>query len=242
MASRRQRSRARGWRLPASGRTVCRPGYWGNPFRPGGPYTIQDMRDDNAKVVEQGQVVDVPHAVELYRRYLALFPFRVDQVRRELAGRDLYCWCPEGAPCHGDVLLHVAAGGDPDDERCRSLTGVPSPDQVAELLRGHDYRYSNEIEFHAGIEKVLTDAGYTAQREVRLGPPDRIDFLMHWGLGIEVKIAGQPGDVWRQLERYAASPRVSSLLLVTTRVRHVRGLPASVGGKPLGALLIRGGL
>ncbi len=29
-------------------------------------------------------------------------------VRRDLAGRDLMCWCPEGFPCHGDVLLEVA--------------------------------------------------------------------------------------------------------------------------------------
>lgn len=41
----------------------------------------------------------------------------VDDVRRELAGRDLACWCPlddgEGnrVPCHADVLLDVANGG-----------------------------------------------------------------------------------------------------------------------------------
>jgi hypothetical protein len=28
--------------------------------------------------------------------------------RRDLAGRDLACWCPEGVPCHGDVLLRWA--------------------------------------------------------------------------------------------------------------------------------------
>ena len=27
---------------------------------------------------------------------------------RELAGRDLMCWCPEGQPCHADVLLAIA--------------------------------------------------------------------------------------------------------------------------------------
>lgn len=40
-----------------------------------------------------------------------------DDVRRELAGKDLLCWCPlddgEGnqVPCHASVLLEVANGG-----------------------------------------------------------------------------------------------------------------------------------
>jgi hypothetical protein len=32
----------------------------------------------------------------------------VDDVRRELAGRGLACWCKPGQPCHADVLLEVA--------------------------------------------------------------------------------------------------------------------------------------
>jgi hypothetical protein len=49
-------------------------------------------------------------AVTLYRRDLIAgsLPFTVDDVRRELQGRDLVCWCKPGAPCHGDGLLAVA--------------------------------------------------------------------------------------------------------------------------------------
>lgn len=32
----------------------------------------------------------------------------IDEVRRDLAGRDLCCWCPLGQPCHADVLLEIA--------------------------------------------------------------------------------------------------------------------------------------
>jgi hypothetical protein len=32
----------------------------------------------------------------------------VDDIVRELAGRDLACWCPLGEPCHADVLLRIA--------------------------------------------------------------------------------------------------------------------------------------
>jgi hypothetical protein len=39
----------------------------------------------------------------------------VDEVRRQLAGRVLMCWCPLELPCHADVLLAVAAGADLED-------------------------------------------------------------------------------------------------------------------------------
>ncbi|MFB6392588.1 DUF4326 domain-containing protein [Polymorphospora sp. 2-325] len=32
----------------------------------------------------------------------------VEDVRRELAGKHLACWCPLDQPCHADVLLEVA--------------------------------------------------------------------------------------------------------------------------------------
>ena len=42
--------------------------------------------------------------------------FTVEDVRRDLAGRDLACWCPledangQTFPCHADVLLDIARG------------------------------------------------------------------------------------------------------------------------------------
>jgi hypothetical protein len=38
--------------------------------------------------------------------------FRED-VRRHLRGYNLACWCPEGWPCHADVLLKVANAEEP---------------------------------------------------------------------------------------------------------------------------------
>jgi hypothetical protein len=34
-----------------------------------------------------------------------------DEIRAELAGHDLACWCKPGDPCHADVLLEIANGG-----------------------------------------------------------------------------------------------------------------------------------
>ncbi|WP_283138885.1 DUF4326 domain-containing protein [Rhizohabitans arisaemae] len=56
---------------------------------------------------------DRAEAVEMYRQYLANDPELVARARTELAGHDLACWCSLDHPCHGDVLLAVAAGEDP---------------------------------------------------------------------------------------------------------------------------------
>nr|WP_272896981.1 DUF4326 domain-containing protein [Mycolicibacterium tusciae] len=34
--------------------------------------------------------------------------FSTEDVRRELRGHDLVCWCPLDSPCHADVLLELA--------------------------------------------------------------------------------------------------------------------------------------
>jgi hypothetical protein len=49
-------------------------------------------------------------AVRRYRTDLLAgrLPVTVDDVRRELRGRDLACYCALGEPCHGDVLLEIA--------------------------------------------------------------------------------------------------------------------------------------
>lgn len=117
-----------------------------------------------------------------------------------------------------------------------------SPRDIRNLLRAHQYRHANEIELHGGISDVLTRAGLTPQREVHLSERDRLDFLVDLPraggppvtLGIEVKIAGEPGDVRRQLERYAGSDRVGELMLVTTRYKHLLAIPRvlDVGGTP----------
>lgn len=38
----------------------------------------------------------------------AVYRVAVDDVVRDLAGRDLACWCPLDQPCHADVLLDLA--------------------------------------------------------------------------------------------------------------------------------------
>jgi hypothetical protein len=86
-------SRTKGFRLPPGAVVVARPTKWGNPHRIG--------RLSRAR------------AIAAYRRdFLAgRLPVNAADARRELAGRDLACWCPLDAPCHADFLIEVANRG-----------------------------------------------------------------------------------------------------------------------------------
>jgi hypothetical protein len=52
-------------------------------------------------------VLDQAAAVALFRLYVEQYRL-APRIRAELHGRDLMCWCAEGTPCHGDVLLAIA--------------------------------------------------------------------------------------------------------------------------------------
>lgn len=67
---------------------IGRPSKWGNPYR-------------------VGKDISQEEAVELYRIYLSNSPKLAEAAKKELAGKDLRCWCKPLA-CHGDVLLEVA--------------------------------------------------------------------------------------------------------------------------------------
>jgi hypothetical protein len=105
---------------------------------------------------------------------------------------------------------------------------------ISYILEHTSFRYADEAELQAGIAQALDDMGFAAQREVRLTPASRIDFLyvdVHGHrIGIEVKIAGAPVSVGRQLARYA--PHVDGLVLATTRRTHAQ-IPTTLGGKPV---------
>lgn len=60
-----------------------------------------------------GRVHDREELIRLYRIHLREHPELLGRARRDLAGRDLACWCRLGEACHADVLLAVAAGAEP---------------------------------------------------------------------------------------------------------------------------------
>ncbi len=107
MPQRIQLHRTKGWRLPDGAVVVSRPSRWGNPFRIGDPKT-----PDRATAVRQ--FADAITARQRGDHVAALSKYPSDEeIRSELKGHDLACWCPIGEPCHAEVLLRVAAGTSP---------------------------------------------------------------------------------------------------------------------------------
>ncbi|HZF92039.1 DUF4326 domain-containing protein [Streptomyces sp.] len=106
-----QRRRTKGWRAPAGARYVGRGTRWGNPYlvqQCGPTYAVIDSRT-------QGVVYGGRHehearrvAVDWYGSWAASQSGLAAAARRQLAGRDLMCWCPPDQPCHADVLLELA--------------------------------------------------------------------------------------------------------------------------------------
>jgi hypothetical protein len=110
MPERIQRKRTKGWRMPEGAVYVGRPAGWGNPIRPGEPYRFFNR---HGKLVMGVAPRSNRYAlVDLFRAYVSARTDLHDQIRADLAGRDLACWCPLDQPCHADVLLEIANGGD----------------------------------------------------------------------------------------------------------------------------------
>lgn len=121
-----------------------------------------------------------------------------------------------------------------------ALRAADSPEQVVEVLRRWQFTRGTEADLQAGIADALAQSGIEARREVALGNAGRID-LLSGRVGIEVKVAGGPGAVRRQLARYCTSPDVDAVVLVTSRHTH-RGLVPSglLNGKPVLTLWVSG--
>lgn len=92
---------------------VARPTRWGNPFRVAGNTVVEPNPDPFEHYCQDGQAHGV--AVRLFREYrdrpIYGYP-SLEEIRSELGGRDLACWCPLDQPCHADVLLELANSGE----------------------------------------------------------------------------------------------------------------------------------
>lgn len=100
------------------------------------------------------------------------------------------------------------------------MTAVDDTTRVAELISGTRFLYQDEAGLQGALAELLGDAfPGRLQREVWIGPGERIDFMVD-RIGIEVKVGGSPAAVRRQLARYAATGAIDALILVTSRVTH----------------------
>jgi hypothetical protein len=76
--------------MPADAIYVGRPSKWGNPYR--------------AEECAGGQ----DDAVECFRVLVESEPETIEEIQRELRGKQLACWCSLTKKCHADVLCEIA--------------------------------------------------------------------------------------------------------------------------------------
>lgn len=109
-ARRIQLRRTNGWQKPQGAVVVARPSKWGNPFRVRDRVALLDSTFSDMPIHET--LITPLLAVELFRAYVWDYGWEA-QIRDELAGKDLCCWCGLDLPCHADVLLELANGAAP---------------------------------------------------------------------------------------------------------------------------------
>lgn len=120
MPKRIQRRRVKGWRMPEGAVSVTRPLFWGNPFRVGHHYkrggiprmgltfTYMEAYEGHQDATYT-TIQTLDESLEWYMWYVGTWSeLMLSRLRKELAGKDLACWCKEGATCHADILLELA--------------------------------------------------------------------------------------------------------------------------------------
>ena len=136
MPIRVQRKRTKGWRMPPNTVSVTRPGKWGNPFDfrksdccwlalsygcRGDP---QGRREASVKAFQEWvrpekgkKLVRMERSVragndekdfQIGPCFIIGPPPTVADIRKELRGKNLACFCQLDQPCHADVLLEIA--------------------------------------------------------------------------------------------------------------------------------------
>jgi hypothetical protein len=108
-----QRRRTKGWRTPDDTVIVSRRSRYGNPFTLAMAYELGYAPYGDT---EQARKAAVGAFADWLRGNRGMWQSAEgDRARQrildglpELRGKNLACYCPDGAPCHADVLLQLA--------------------------------------------------------------------------------------------------------------------------------------
>lgn len=115
-----QRRRTKGWKAPYQTINCARKGKYGNPFKIVGDMVFGDASHRRKLLSPWVYLCLTSEAdpIELHKEWLlgtSRFgdriiprPFTIDELKAELAGHNLMCFCKLSDPCHVDFLLEVA--------------------------------------------------------------------------------------------------------------------------------------
>jgi len=110
---------------------------------------------------------------------------------------------------------------------------------VADLSRLR-IRYQTERELQEALAEALLEEGWPVEEEHVIAA-GRVDLWCD-GIAIEIKCKGSHGEVLRQVHRYASDPAVTGVILVTDKLQHARGYPATMAEKPVRVVCLLGGM
>ena len=97
MPKRIQRKRTKGWRMPPNTVYVGRGSKWGNPHK------VSDYKFESIDQCRNAARRDWLNDLECGR-----LSYSKDDIRHELLGKNIACWCPLDSYCHGDDILLIA--------------------------------------------------------------------------------------------------------------------------------------
>lgn len=107
-----QRKRAKGWRMPENTVYVGRPSKFGNPYRiievQKDCFNLAHISGDLTLLVAWAIPKEMAIELAVMKFKDALTINHKVTIKKELAGKNLACFCPVGQPCHADVLLEIA--------------------------------------------------------------------------------------------------------------------------------------
>lgn len=98
-----QRKRTRGFNLQKASPNGLPVAYIGRPTKWGNPIPMPPQEGFSSPYYQH------LYAVQMFRILVqsqASWPYR-KEVKEELTGKNLACWCPPDLPCHADVLLEI---------------------------------------------------------------------------------------------------------------------------------------
>ncbi len=100
-------------------------------------------------------------------------------------------------------------------------------DEVIKVLERHRFILGSESTVQKQVAEALTEAAINFDREYRLDPHNRIDFMA--GItGIEVKLKGSRRAILRQVTRYCDFAVLGNLILLSS---VAMGMPQAINGR-----------
>jgi hypothetical protein len=91
--------------MPENTVYVGRGSKWGNPFKVGIDGTVEQCIYLYKRLLS-GDVC-VTSKATIHEQMICFLAMK--NALHELKGKNLACWCKEGNPCHGDILLKIAS-------------------------------------------------------------------------------------------------------------------------------------